>query len=97
MYIDSVIKEMKIGMGKVAVRFSEKGRGWRLNANGLDFCGEMEVDLNVMVDCFVEVCKRRDPKVMEIVLRWKDGSVCEVLIDRKRLGHVSEFKCLGCV
>ena len=43
-YMDAVIKEVKIGMGRRGVRFLEKERNWRLPgllyADDLVLCGE---------------------------------------------------------
>ena len=69
------------------VRFQEEGKEWRLRA---------------MVGHFVEVCRRRGPKVSAgkskvMVLGGDEGLECEICISRKRLEHVSEFKYLGCV
>ena len=51
---------------------------------------------------FVKVCRRRGLNVKErkgkvMLLGGEEGLECEVCIDRIRLEHVSEFKCLGCV
>ena len=52
-YIDAVMKEVKIGMG----------REWRLPGllyeDDLVLCGESEEDLRVMLGWFVEGCRRR--------------------------------------
>ena len=50
----------------------------------------------------VEVCRRRGLKVKAVkskvmVLNGEEGLECEVHINEVRLGHVSEFKYLGCV
>ena len=43
-YVDGVMKEVKMGMGRRGVRFLEKGREWRLldllYAGDLVLCGE---------------------------------------------------------
>ena len=48
-YIDGVMKEVKMGMGRREVSFLEDGREWRLpgllNADDLVLCGESEDDL----------------------------------------------------
>ena len=66
-YIDAVMKELKMGMGRRGgVRFEEEGREWRLRgllyADDLVLCGESEEELMAMVGCLVEVF-RRDLKV----------------------------------
>ena len=66
-YMDVVMKEGKVGMEIMGERFLEEGREWRLPgllyANDLVLCGESEEDLKVMVERFVEVCRRRGLKV----------------------------------
>ena len=63
-YIDTVIEEVQMRMGRRGVRFLEEGREWRLpcllyaDDLVLVLCGEFEEDLRVMVGCFVEVCRR---------------------------------------
>ena len=56
-----------MGMGKRGVRFQEEGTEWRLPvllyADDLILCAESEEDLRAMVECFVEVCRRRALKV----------------------------------
>ena len=48
-YLDALMKELKMRMGKKGMRFMEKGREWRLPgllyANNLFLCGETEEDL----------------------------------------------------
>ena len=52
-YMDEVMKEVKMGMGRRGVSFLEDGREWRLPdflyADDLVLCGESEEDLRVMV------------------------------------------------
>ena len=52
-HMDAVIKEVKVGIGRLGVRFQEEGREWRypgfLYANDLILCSESGVDLKVMV------------------------------------------------
>ena len=61
-YIELVMKELKMGMGKMRVRFSEEGREWKLLGflfvDDLYLCGETEKDLKVIVGCSVDVCSR---------------------------------------
>ena len=61
-YMDAPIKEVKMGMGRIGVRFMEEGREWSLPGllytDNLVLCGE-----SAMMRCFVEVCKRRGLKV----------------------------------
>ena len=53
--------------GRMRGRFLENGREWRLpnllHANNLVLCGKSKQDLKVMVERFVEVCRRRDLKI----------------------------------
>ena len=75
------LKEVKMGMG----RRGESG-------DYLAFFMQMRI--------FVELCRRRGLKVNagnSKVLGEEEGLECEVYIDMIRLGHVSEFKYLGCV
>ena len=62
-YMDGVMKEVKIGMGRRGVSFLEDGREWRLPgylyADNLVLCGESEEELRVMGGWFAEVCRRR--------------------------------------
>ena len=66
-YMDGVMKEVKMGMGRRGVRFLEDGREWRvpglLYADDLVLCGESDEDLRVMVGMFTEVCRRRELEV----------------------------------
>ena len=54
-------------MGRRGVRFLEEGRKWGLPGllytDNLVLCGESEEDLRVMVEWFVEVCRRRGLKI----------------------------------
>ena len=53
------MKLLKIGMGRMGVRFLEEGGEWGLPvlvyADDLELCGEMEEDLKRMVGSFVEI------------------------------------------
>ena len=64
-YMDGVMKEVKMEMGRG--RVSWDWREWRLPgllyADELVLCGESEEDLKVMVGQFAEVCRRRGLKV----------------------------------
>ena len=102
-YMDAMMKEMKMGMERREVRFQEEGREWRLPgllyAYDLVLCGESEEDLGAMMGRFVEVCRRRGLKVNPgkrkvMVLCGKEGLDCKVWADGIRLEHVSEFKYL---
>ena len=67
LYIDGIIKEVKVRMGRRGVRFLDYGREWRLNGllytDDLVQCGESEEDLRVMGGWFAEVYSRRALKV----------------------------------
>ena len=102
-YIDKVMKEVKMGMGRRGVSFLEDGREWRLPclfyADDLALCGESEEDLKEMVGQFAEVCRRRGLKFNAgkskvMVLNGEDGFDYEVHVDGICLEHVSEFKYL---
>ena len=66
-YMDGVMKEMKMGMGRRGVTFLEDEREWRLPgllyADDLVLCGESEDDLKMMVGRFADVRRRRRLKV----------------------------------
>ena len=66
-YMDGMMKKVKMMMGKRGVRLIEVGREWillgLLYANDLVLCGESEEGLRAMVGRFAEVCKRRGLKV----------------------------------
>ena len=66
-YMNGVMKEVKMGMGRRGVRFMEEGREWilpsLLYADDLDLCGESKEDLRALVGRFAEVCRRRGLKV----------------------------------
>ena len=105
-YMDGVMKYLKMGMGRQGVRFLENGRDWRLSglfyADDLVLCGESEEDLRAMAGWFAEVCRRRGLKVnvgksKMLVLNGEEGLECEVHVDGIHLEHVSKFKYLGYV
>ena len=62
-YMDAVMKDVKIRMGRRGVGFMEDGSKWRLPgllyADDLVLCGESEENMRVMVGRFVEVCRSR--------------------------------------
>ena len=66
-YMDTMLKELKMGKGRRGVRFLEEGREWRLSgllyADDFVMCGESDEDLRVRVERFDEVCRRRGLKV----------------------------------
>ena len=55
-YVDAVMKEVKMGIGRMGGIFLEEGREWilamLLYADDLVFYGESEDDLKVMVEHF---------------------------------------------
>ena len=63
-YMDKVMKEVKMGMG---VRFTEVERERRLPgllcADDLGLCGNLEKELRQLVEYFVFVCVRRGLKL----------------------------------
>ena len=66
-YMDAVMNEVTMGMGKREVRFQEQGREGRLPGllyvDDLVLCGESEKNLRARARRFVEVCRRRGLKV----------------------------------
>ena len=63
MYIDALMKKVKIGIRTIGVKFLEGGREWRLAGlvfvDNLFLCGESEEGLKVLVLRFVKGCRRR--------------------------------------
>ena len=61
-YMNGVMNEVKIEMGRKGMRFVEDGGEWRLlvllYADDLFLCNESEEDLGAMVGRFVEECRR---------------------------------------
>ena len=57
------MKEVKIRIGRMGVRFLKEGKEWILSdllyVNDLVLYGELEEDLKAMVGWFFEVSKRR--------------------------------------
>ena len=105
-YMDTVMKEVKMGVGRRGVRFRKEGREWRLpdplHVDDLVLCGALEEDLRVMVGRFVKVCRRRRLKInvgksKVMVMNQEEGLECNVHIDGVPLEHVPEFEYLGCV
>ena len=99
-YMDAVMKEVKMGMGRREVKFLEGGREWRLPGflyeYGLVLCGKSGEDLNAIVGRFVEVCRRRGLKVNDgtewgMVLNGEEGLECKLYVDGIRLEDVSNL------
>ena len=96
------MEEVKMGLGRMGVRFLEDGREWRLSgllyADDLVLCGDSKEDL-VMVGCFVEVCRRRglkgDADKGKVMVLGGEGLECETRVDGTRFEEVTEFKYLG--
>ena len=91
-YMDTVMKEVKMGMGRRG-----ESEDCLLYANDLVLCGELEEDLRTMVGHFVDVYRRRGLKVNAgkrkvMVLHGEEGLDSEVCVDGIRLEHVLEFK-----
>ena len=99
-YMDGVMKEVKVEMGRKGARFLEDEREWR-SPGLLVLCGESEEEMRAMVERFAEVCRRglkvNAGKRKMIAMNGEEGLECEVYVDRIRLEDVSEFKYLGCV
>ena len=65
-----------------------------LYADDLILCGELEEDLRVIVESFVELCWRRVLKVSAhkskvMVLNGEEGFECKFCVGGMRLEHVS--------
>ena len=93
-YMETVMKELKMGMERRGGIFQEERREWRLPdllySDDLVLCGEWEEDLRAMVGRFAEVCRRRGLKVNAgkskvMVSGGEDGLQCEVYVDGVRL------------
>ena len=89
-YMNAVINELKMGIGRKGVRFHEGGREGRLlgllHADDLVLCGESEEDLRAIMGRFIEVCKRRGLKVnadksMVILLGGEEGLEYEASVN----------------
>ena len=52
-----VTKEVKLRVGRLEVKFLD------LHADDLIQCGGSEDNIRIMIECFAEVCKRRNSKV----------------------------------
>ena len=84
-------------MGRMGVRFLEDGREWKLPgflyADDLVLCGELEEELRMVVEQFVQVCRRRRRKVNAskskvIAMNGEEGLECEVHVAGTHLEHV---------
>ena len=100
------MKRVKMGVGRRGVRLLEEGKEWRLSgllyAGNLVLCAESKEELRAMVGRFAELCRRRGLKVNAgkrnvMVLNGEEELEGDVHVEGIRLGHVSEFKYLGCV
>ena len=84
------------------MRFLEEVGEWRLDdvlyVDLLVLVGKLEQDLKLMVECFVEICKRclkvNVDKSEMIVLDGEEGLECEISVDWARLEKVSYLKYL---
>ena len=101
-YVDAIMKEVKMGMRRMGFTFMDEGREWRLPglsyADSLGLCGASEEDLRDMVGVLVEVFRRRGltgNACKSKVLKEEEGLECEVTVNWMRLEHVSKFKYLG--
>ena len=101
-YMDTVMKEVKMGMRRRGVRFQEEGREWRLPgllyADDLVWCGKAEEQL--MMGCFVEVCRRICLKVNAgkskvMVLGREEELECELYVDGICFGIQILRMCFG--
>ena len=104
--MEAVMKKMKMGMGRMGVRFlEEEEREWRLlsllYADDMVLWGKPEEDMRTMVGRFVEMCRRglkvNAGKSKVMVMNWEEGLECDVYVDGVRLEYASEFIYLGCV
>ena len=105
-YMDGVMKDVNVRMGRRGLRFLEDGRESRLGdllyADDLFLCGESEEDLRAIVGRLVVVCRRRGLKVNAgkskvMIPSEEEGLECEVYVEGIRLEHVSKLKYLACV
>ena len=72
-YMNGLMKERKMGMGRRGVSFMEDRREWRLPGllyvDDLVLCGELEEDLILMAGRFAEECRRRGLMSMQVRAR----------------------------
>ena len=83
------------------MRFPEEVREWRIHGllyvDDLNLCRKLgKKDLKGMVECFIDICRRRGPKVNAdnnrvIVLGKIEGLECGVRVDGTRLEQMSEL------
>ena len=90
-YMEAIMKELKMGMGRRGVRCQEEGRDGilpgHLYADDLVLCGEPKEDLRVIVGRFIEVGRRKclkfnAAKSKVMVLGGEEGLKCEVCVNR---------------
>ena len=98
-YMDTVMNEVEMGMGRRRVRFQEEGREWRLPgllyAGELVLCGESEENLRAMVARFVKACRRRGLKVNAGKSKMIMLGLCKWDMFRAYLGVQISGMCLG--
>ena len=95
-YMDAVMKEVKMGVKEDGNKISRGVE--RVETDDMVMCGESEENLKVIVECFVEVGKKRNLKVTAnksnvTVLDGEEGLEYEIHVDGTQL----EFKYLGCI
>ena len=81
---------MKLGIGRIGLRFMEEGRERILSClyyvDDFVLCCKLEQDLKVMVECFFEVrrssLKVNPYKSKAMVLGREEGLECEICVGR---------------
>src|SRR5678816_3292259 len=102
LYMDGVMKELKVGVTGNGVRMMEMSGGCpTYYMRMIWFCVANLKSLRELVERFGTVCKRRDLKVnvdkSKVMVVSEDSPQCEVTLDGEQLEQVSEFKYLGYV
>ena len=97
-YMDTLIRDVKMGIGMRGIRFMEVGREWRLPGllytDDLILCVKLVEDLRDMVGWFIEVFRKRGLNVNAgkskvMVINEEEGLECVVHVDEICLENVS--------
>ena len=97
-YMDTLIRDVKMGIGMRGMRFMEVGREWRLPGllytDDLILCVKLVEDLRDMVGWFIEVFRKRGLNVNAgkskvMVINEEEGLECVVHVDEICLENVS--------
>src|SRR5678816_2096979 len=97
LYMDGVMKELKVGLTGNGVRMMEMSGGCpTYYMRMIWFCVANLKSLRGLVERFGNVCKRRGLKVnidkSKVMVASEDSPRCAVMLDGEQLGQVYEFK-----